>query len=441
MDNSRRCNKINLLVVGGSEVRMFVEGRKLLREEYGVNVCVEYQNGCTLDACLEQIRLQMKPTTHLIIIWALTPYGWRRTPICTQGEREITIFHPDIYFSLQPIPGLMNQIMKHVLSVNPNCLVYLAIPSIKDLYTFNQTRIVRAWGDQFRHFLRDHADYNPEKMRKHSVSIYNQFTTLWQDQYRWEGKNLLYCNSALNCYTSCRPAAKHQKKIGVPHRDYLKGVTNILNSELIPDGLHGNQLYFRYFWIRNKSIFDRVREVNNLPRPPKPHIKPLRRSLLGDGPTFTFQPTTAEHRRVVSTSNNNEDNAEFPDRVSSIPYQFTNLDQPSTSYDGLLNQDSFVPPTREGYIASPNTHRQCITHFPSYHIDNSQSFTNPLSDSSLFTEYDSDDADADARATVRDFLDERKRKGYREKRSVIKDLEIIIKNARKEQEILKRRKH
>ncbi|KAL7641819.1 UNVERIFIED_CONTAM: hypothetical protein RMT77_007693 [Armadillidium vulgare] len=133
MDNSRRSNKINLLVVGSSEVRMFVEGRELIGEEYGVKVRVEYQKGCILDASLGQIRRQMKPTTHLIIIWALMPYGWHRTPIRAQGKREITIFRPAIYFSLQPILGLMNQIMRHVLRVNPNCYVYLAIPAVKDL--------------------------------------------------------------------------------------------------------------------------------------------------------------------------------------------------------------------------------------------------------------------------------------------------------------------
>ncbi|KAL7634369.1 UNVERIFIED_CONTAM: hypothetical protein RMT77_014746 [Armadillidium vulgare] len=447
MDHSTRRSKyINLLVVGSSEVRMFVEGRELLKRKYGVDVRVEYQKGCTLDYCFGQIKRQMKPTTHLIIIWALTPYGWRRTSIQTKGKQEITIFRPAIYFSLRDIPRLMNQIMRYVYEVNPQCIVYLAIPAIKDGYTFNQTRIVRAWGENYRDFLKDHAEYNPKQMRKHSVYIYDQFASLYQDKYYWEGKHLIYGNSALNCYTKKRPDAAHHKRRGVEHVNYLQGVTSILNSDLLPDGLHGNQLFFEYYWKRNKSILKSIREINNIPPPPEPPVVPPRKSLLGDGPTVTFQ-TTDEFQRVInpSSTHNRMDNTEFPDRVSQLLHRFTDLNQPSTSRGGLSSQGSFMPPTREEYIASPYTHTQCIPQMPSYPSSCQncmpQSFTNPLGYFSGCTEYDSDDADADAGLSVRDFINERKRKGHNDKGVLIRDLDKIIKNAKKEQEMVKRRRH
>ncbi|KAB7500059.1 hypothetical protein Anas_14532, partial [Armadillidium nasatum] len=65
------------------------------------------------DYCLDQIKRQMKPTTHLIIVWALTPYGWRRTSIRTRGKPDTTIFRPATFFSLQDIPRHMNQIMSY----------------------------------------------------------------------------------------------------------------------------------------------------------------------------------------------------------------------------------------------------------------------------------------------------------------------------------------
>ncbi|KAL7646487.1 UNVERIFIED_CONTAM: hypothetical protein RMT77_001737 [Armadillidium vulgare] len=446
MDHSNgRSRRINLLVVGSSEVRMFMEGKELLKKEYGVDVRVEYKNGCTLDYCLGQVQRQMKPTTHLFIVWALTPYGWRRHGIRTRGKPEITIFRPAIYFSIRDIPRLMNQIVEYVYRINPKCLVYLAIPAIKDLYTFNQTRIVRTWGRDYRDFLKDHTDFNPKQMRKHSVYVYDQFASLCKETYYWEGKHLIYGNSALNCYIKKRPDAAHHKR-GVEHVNYLQGVTNILNSDLFPDGLHGNQLFFKYYWIRNKSILNSIREINNIPPPFKPPVAPPRPPLLGDAPTVMYQNTDATRQLIQPTSTcQNIENAELPDRVSQILYSFADLNQPSTSCGGFPSQGSFQTPTREEYIVSPYTPTQCITQMPSsssfYQGCMPKSITNPPVYSSGFTSYDSDDADVDAGIFVRDFINERKRKGHGNTEMLMRDLDIMIKNVLKEQEIMKRRKY
>ncbi|KAB7499731.1 hypothetical protein Anas_14738 [Armadillidium nasatum] len=421
-NRSPRQKYINLLVVGSSEVRMFIEGRELLRREYGVDVRVEYRSGCTLDYCLDQIKRQMKPTTHLIIVWALTPYGWRRTSIRTRGKPDTTIFRPATFFSLQDIPRHMNQIMS-----NPRHQ-RICTPLIKP-------GLFVAWGEKYRNFLKDHVDYNPERMRKHSVNLYHQFTSLYQDVYYWEGKHLIYGNSALNCYIKKRPDAVHHKRRGVEHVNYLQGVTDILNSELLPDGLHGNRLFFKYYWKRNKSILKSIREINNIPPPPETPVTPSRKPLLGDAPTVSLQTIDANRRNV--------EHDEVPDHVSQILYHFTDLNQPSTSREGLSSQGLFIPPTREGNITSPDTHTQCITQMPSYPSSYQycmpKSFINPHDYSFSYTQYDSDDADTEASITVRDFINERKRRRNSNSGELIKDLDKIIKNAKKEQEILKRR--
>src|ERR1700755_120459 len=187
---------INLLVVGDSEVRIFWEGRNLLKDEYGVFVQTEYRSGATLEDCLGHIQRQMKPSTHIIIIWALTPFAWRRTTIKNPDQRKTTIFRPSLHLSIDQIPAMMNQIMRHVLQVNPNCRVYLSIPAVKDLYKFNQPRLIQAWGEDYCDFLEDHIDYNPKRMRRYSLQ---------------------------------------------------------LNSELSPDGLHGNQAYSKF--LNSSGIF------------------------------------------------------------------------------------------------------------------------------------------------------------------------------------------
>src|ERR1700755_8895 len=167
---------INLLVVGSSEVRMFAEGRDYLKNQYNVKVQVEYKSGAILDDCLSQIKRKMTPHTHMIILWALTLYGWHRTTIRTKGKQDITVFRPTLHVSIDKIPGIMNQIMRYVSSVNPDCDVYVSIPAIKDLYQFNQQRIVRSWGFSYKNFLKNHYKLGQEPMRDHSIYVYRLFT-------------------------------------------------------------------------------------------------------------------------------------------------------------------------------------------------------------------------------------------------------------------------
>ncbi|KAL7630353.1 UNVERIFIED_CONTAM: hypothetical protein RMT77_019495 [Armadillidium vulgare] len=135
---------------------MFMEGKEYLQREYGINVQVEYKAGTVLSECLGQIKRSLKPTTQILIIWALTPYAWKQTPIRAKNKKEIRIFRPNRYLSIDPIPGLMDRIMEYVHQISPNCAVYLSIPAVKDLYTFNETILVKAWGETYRDYLLNH---------------------------------------------------------------------------------------------------------------------------------------------------------------------------------------------------------------------------------------------------------------------------------------------
>ncbi|KAL7640327.1 UNVERIFIED_CONTAM: hypothetical protein RMT77_008591 [Armadillidium vulgare] len=184
--------EVNLLVVGSSEVRMFWEGRQYLQQEYGIRVRVDYQAGAVLEESLRQIKRSMKPNTQILIIWALTPYAWKRTPIRTKNKWDTTIFRPSKFLSIENVPGLMNHIMRYVLQVNPYCSVYLSIPAIKDMYCFNESRLVKAWGENYRDYHLHYAEYNPEQMRTSSVRAYSLFCSLKKPHYHWEEKQLLF---------------------------------------------------------------------------------------------------------------------------------------------------------------------------------------------------------------------------------------------------------
>ncbi|KAL7647764.1 UNVERIFIED_CONTAM: hypothetical protein RMT77_001373 [Armadillidium vulgare] len=445
---------INLLVVGSSEVKMFIEGRDHLKNQYNVKVQVEYKAGAILDDCLSQIKHKMTPLTHMIILWALTPYGWRRTPIRTKGKQDITVFRPALHVSVDPIPGLMNNIMQYVSSVNPECEVYLSIPAVKDLYQFNQQRIVRNWGFSYKNFLKNHYRMGQEPMRDHSIYVYRIFKSLCHDKFYWPGKKLLYGNGALNCFIEKRACHRSQKKISVPHTEYLQKKSLNLNSDLLPDGLHGTQEFLRYYLINHQKIFREFwgNSTSMQAQPIKVKITAPtpapRRSLLGDGPGLPYQPW-----QVLSNNYINQPvprSTSPPDRISDILYRFGTLEQPSTSRAGLVVDSPYPNACNEESSSSFSHTPSTSTHYPVPLVVGSHSYTNqPSSFPHLVNNYMCDQNTSqyeqgsanvamEAHAVVRNYLENRTSRGLGEKRKLMMSLDHLIKAAEYEREMIKR---
>lgn len=441
------CNlsTINLLVVGDSEVRMFYERRQQIKEDYGVRVDTEYRSGATLDECLGQVKRRMKSNTHIIIIWALTPYAWRRTFVRAKGKRETTIFGPRKYFTLDTIPGLMNNIMNYVLQLNSSCEVYLSLPTIKDMYEFNQNRLVKAWGENFRDFLYTHPEYNPECMRRHSINIYYSFWSLYKPQYRWVNKQLLYGNGALNCFIKRRPFAKTLKKDGVAHIEYLSGNSLHLNSELIPDGLHGSQEYLKYYLLNNKKIFEQIRD----PLPKKGKILqkqlPKTKGLLGDYPPPQHISQCPPPKLAVYSDPSEKRPPLSSDRVTECFYRFVDLDQPSTSHQGCTeNPHTLYNHDGNEYESLP-TQQQHTAHYYPYTITNpfllpSYSYGKPNKESFPRREDKKESFATSAHVAVRAYLGECSVGNKCDKKRKLEALDDIIKAAEYERELVKREK-
>ncbi|KAL7634655.1 UNVERIFIED_CONTAM: hypothetical protein RMT77_015032 [Armadillidium vulgare] len=442
-------NKIvNLLVVGSSEVKMFLNGKEHLRGVYNANLQVEYRPGVVLDECLDQIKKKMKTNTHIIIIWALTPYGWKREYIRAKGKREISVFRPALHVSLDPIPGLMNQIMRYVYSVNSSCEVYLSIPAVKDMYKFNQTRIMRNWGIEYKNYLENNHKLGIEPMQHHSIRMYHMFRNLWRNEYYWEDRKLIYGNGALNLYSKHLAHRSPHPLAFVPHTAFLKKKHPSLDSDLLPDGLHGNQQFLRYYLMDNKKIFLNY-WMSNEPTSITPLTPPRKRqrkeSLLGDGPDEPYQ-----HLRTTAlTDNQNETST--PDRVSEILYRFVDVSQPSTSRDGLVeaHNNSVTLQERRNSSYTPYTHTAYVP--PIMHVPNSffnsavfPSYSGYGYGSSHATPHDmrlDPERDADAHSLIREFLEDRRKRGQGEKRRQMEDLNSIIRVALYELEVVKKRKN
>ncbi|KAB7503167.1 hypothetical protein Anas_12895, partial [Armadillidium nasatum] len=364
-ENNRSTRKIHMLVVGSSEAGIFRTGHAFLRDEYNIAVYVVNHSGCTLEQSLGLLKRAMKPHFDIVLVWALTPLAWIRTPIRTRGRREMTVFRPNPFFSINAIPGIMAQITTHAFSRNNQCRVYLVIPAVKDMYTFNQTRLIREWGPTYKDFLNDDDRLNPIVMNKHSCHVYEQFKSLGQDQFHWPGKLLMYGNFALNSYYGKYSRKYKYTKQKTPHAAYLCGESLSLNLGLIPDGLHGNQTFLKYFMIAHRWVLDPFREVER-PLPPggkrtrhisEQHQRMLEYSLhsnhlhtdveRNEARTEDESDSVGDEEEPQSQRRRIEEEPHNPthDRVGEILYRFVDLEQPSTSHEGRSFRDRNHSPT------------------------------------------------------------------------------------------------
>lgn len=84
---------------------------------------------------------------------------------------------------------------------------------------------------------------------------------------------IYYLETKSSIATSRRsPTVKKYKKILIPHKAYFNGESLSINSDLLLDGLHSNQQFFKYFMI-NHQIFCNFRGtspiVHNHPKKKK----------------------------------------------------------------------------------------------------------------------------------------------------------------------------
>ncbi|KAL7643821.1 UNVERIFIED_CONTAM: hypothetical protein RMT77_005827 [Armadillidium vulgare] len=176
-----------VLIVGSSETAVFGKVREQLENKYILKIDVETQYGCNLGECYKLIKKIHKKKYDYVFIFALITEGWTKMK-AYYGKITTSVFDPNT-LSLRNIPEIMNKISQFC-RLNPACEIYLVIPTLKDLYEFNQRRLERAWGPNSINILENHPVLNPISMRDHSIKLDEEFYSLVKDEYQWMKKKI-----------------------------------------------------------------------------------------------------------------------------------------------------------------------------------------------------------------------------------------------------------
>ncbi|KAL7631001.1 UNVERIFIED_CONTAM: hypothetical protein RMT77_018712 [Armadillidium vulgare] len=242
-----------VLLVGSSETAVFGKVREQLENKYILKIDIETKSGCNLGECYKLIKKIHKKKYDVVFIFALITEGWTKMK-ANYGRSTISVFGPTT-LSLQNIPEIMNKISQEFCRVNPACEIYLVIPPLKDLFTFNQRRLERAWGPNSINILENHPVLNPISMREHSIKLYEEFSSLVNDEYQWMKKNIILANDSIKLYFSRNSKSRPYEIL--PHYNYKNKNSLKMNLPLIPDGLHENEDFAWYFFKANKRIFEK----------------------------------------------------------------------------------------------------------------------------------------------------------------------------------------
>ncbi|KAL7632052.1 UNVERIFIED_CONTAM: hypothetical protein RMT77_017629 [Armadillidium vulgare] len=259
-----------ILIIGASEIARFDQIKDYVREELGEEITIDSSPGRPLGSCIRVIQEQMTPETKIVLLWALTPLAWRRVNIEEAGRR-FTVFAPNGNFSLNEVPQIIEDITTHVKSINRNCSIFLVLPAIKDMYQFNQKRLVQNLGESHRHFLQNDLDLNPHHMRDFAIRAYHRFMELETDDFNWTNKNTLKANYAINrhFHLSGRDRRERRERGFIPpHVRFVQSQSLSLNLYIMPDGIHGNADFMKNFVLAYRRVFqDCLRENNRNTQP------------------------------------------------------------------------------------------------------------------------------------------------------------------------------
>lgn len=186
------------------------------------------------------------------------------------------------------------------------------------------------------------------------------------DCYDWLNKILLFGNSRINHFYQ-GPQWKRFKVQTFPHITFFKEMIE-LNISLVPDRLHGNQDFLKYFLIAHHWIFNCFTTVE---RPLSPgakqpcghlhdHYQMIHHSMTLPKEDFDNEADAHQELEDNIPQISHGRSAIPPDRVAEILYQFTYQNQPSTSrgrFIDFANSKLYTDRTQEAsHLLCP---RQC----------------------------------------------------------------------------------
>lgn len=286
-----------VLMVGDSELAPIKTMKEKLQQRYDVEILLNFQPGRGLVDSAPMIRQAFRRTKDIdiVLLFGLTCAIWKKQPVILGGTTHNMITY-NAATNMSLLPSFLDTVTIMARHFNPKVAIYVVIPSIKDICTFNAGILTELKNahlipelEKLPNFSRDYLTTKARKAYRESEGlISNRFGT-------WAGKNTLPCHVVFNHFYY-----KTQEQTGLayadfPHHLFLHGKVDKLGAEdLCYDGLHYTFTFF-------DMLFEFLSPLNFSQRESSSTTDPVSPMTINTFPTGSHSPIS--HTRPLALTN------------------------------------------------------------------------------------------------------------------------------------------
>ncbi|RXG60508.1 hypothetical protein Avbf_12849 [Armadillidium vulgare] len=232
----------NVLVTGNSIAGVI--GDKLeIGRNHGVEVEVQSWPDENLTTIINNAKSVVKPHHEVVVLFGLTFEAWNYISLL-EDKYEPRIVVPNPTFSLDSVSEQLESFVHFCKSVNPQMKVFVVMPSVQDVFTYNVSRVKKYAPDRVS-FLENSPTFNRKTMAENSRIVFSKMRELFRSDYSWT-RNFISCQNILNRVV-CK--GRFKKKLNSSMRNFLSKKSDHLDvSKAFFDGLHPTELFIDKFW-------------------------------------------------------------------------------------------------------------------------------------------------------------------------------------------------
>src|SRR5215469_5855711 len=185
---------VKLLLVGDSEIDTFETSRRYLETTYDLQISTNSKSGRNLRTIMMAIQ-DSYIDQQIVWVFGLTCFLWKMESLVEEGN-HINLITENTEVDLNEIPYLMTDVVNFCKARNPDVLVYLILPSIKDMYLFNRSRLIKFGKLELQEAMDRHPLFRRVAMIRQTRSVWSRMKEIKERRYFWENKNYLMANHA-----------------------------------------------------------------------------------------------------------------------------------------------------------------------------------------------------------------------------------------------------
>ena len=239
--DEERTNDIpmNILILGDSEAKQFGDAKQRLQNQFLFNIKIDYKRGTSLLDTLPMIHRSMDELTDIVIVTGLTCFSWKKIPFNEEEPNSLFLITHNEDYSNHNVAQYMEELVQACQQKNTDVKVYLLIPTIKDIFKFNKKYLYKQRATHKQKEIERTYKFSLAYLSNKAREIFHQHRDLvHNEEFNWTNRLCMKMTPVVINLQAKQSRIANLDKNDTPMGKYITGLTNTLDSDIVPDGIH-----------------------------------------------------------------------------------------------------------------------------------------------------------------------------------------------------------